>query len=263
MRRRLPAASPPPERLQKLLARTLSVSRRTAEQMIADGRIQVDGEVAVLGSKVSAETRDIRVDGRRLRPTPATRRRVIMYHKPDGEECSRRPSGGRKSVFDALPPTSRDGKGRWIAVGRLDVSTSGLLLLTTDGAFAHRLMHPSGGFDREYMVRLDGSPPEEALQRVRCGVQLDDGPAAFADLVMGPESEGRNRWCCVTLLEGRNRLIHRIWATENLQVSRLMRVRFGPLSLPRSLRRGQWRELSAQEIAAFDNWPVGTAGANR
>lgn len=249
-RSRAAAAAAEPERLQKVMARRLSISRRMADQMIVDGRVTVNGKVAIEGLRVTG-AEHISLDGEPV-AAEAFRRRVILYHKVAGEECSSRPGQSRISIFDRLPPP---GGGKWITVGRLDVSTAGLLLLTTDGALANRLMHPSGGFDREYMVRLDRMPDDETLQRVRQGVQLEDGPAGFADLVMGPEPSGRNCWCCVTLLEGRNRLIHRIWSTEGLQVSRLIRVRFGPIELPRSLRRGQWRELTAPEITALDDWP--------
>ena len=234
-----------PLRLQKVLAQALGVSRRTADDWITAGRITVAGQTATPGLRINSGER-IQLDGEPV-PMPApVPRHLILYHKPVGEECSWLPDGGRKSIFAKLPPLP--GNNRWISVGRLDVTTSGLLLLSSDGAVAHQLMHPSAGYDREYLVRLRGSASEAALKRLVQGVQLDDGVAQFADLVAGPDRGGHNRWYCVTLMQGRNRLIHRLFASEGLEISRLHRIRFGAQWLPRDLRPGQWRELKAREI---------------
>lgn len=235
------------DRLQKWLAAAGIGSRRTIERWIAEGRVSVNGRPAVLGQKIEGGER-VAVDGRRvhgpsLRQAPA---RVLLYHKPIGEVCTRSDPEGRPTVFDALPPVKG---GRWIAIGRLDLDTSGLLLFTTDGALAHALMHPSGEWQREYAVRVRGEPPAEVLRRLREGVVLDDGPARFESLE-AQGGDGSNRWYRVTVAEGRNRIVRRLWEAVGCQVSRLIRVRFGPLALPRHLPRGRHRELRDKELAA-------------
>lgn len=251
----------PPERLQKVLAQALGVSRRLADQWIEQGRVTLDGEVAVPGVRVAPPAR-ISLDGKpvplkmtkqiaRSRASERPQSRALLYHKPVGEECTHRPGGGRKSIFDALPPCH----GRWLAAGRLDVTTSGLLMLTTDGDLIHKLTHPSKGFDREYMVRVKGTLDGAAQRRLTRPVQLEDGPAQFADLVEWPHTGGLNRWYCVTLMQGRNRLIHRLCDSENCTVNRLHRVRIGPLWLPRRLKAGQWAEMTEAQVQELWQWP--------
>lgn len=236
------------ERLQKWLAGQGLGSRRQMETWIADGRITVDGQPAVLGQKVSGRER-IKVDGRLLRVSSnrAPRPKTIMYNKPAGEICTRSDPQGRPTVFDNLPHLSR---GRWIGVGRLDFQTSGLLLFTTDGELANRLMHPSSGLIREYSVRVHGEIEPAAQKKLRRGIELEDGPARF-EMLEFAGGEGQNRWYKVSVMEGRNRVVRRLFAAVGHRVSRLIRIRFGPISLPRPLPAGQSRPLSPAEISAL------------
>lgn len=237
------------ERLQKLLAAAGLGSRREIETWIRAGRLSVDGAPAVLGMRASA-TADIRLDGRRVRlgmaPTSATAA-LLLYHKPAGEVTTRSDPQGRPTVFERLPAPRQ---GRWIVVGRLDVNTTGLLLFTTDGALAHRLMHPSAGIEREYRVRVRGRPDESVLARLRAGVELADGPARFEQLFAEPQRTGTHRWFRVLLREGRNREVRRLWEAVGCDVSRLIRVRYGPLSLPDDLPPGQWRAAPPAALEA-------------
>lgn len=246
------------ERLQKVLARAGLGSRRGLEDAISQGRVRVNGDVAVLGTKVTAEDR-IEFDGVRLAASAwaNSERRVIAYHKPEGQVSTRSDPEGRPTIFDRLPAV-RDG--RWIAVGRLDIATSGLMLLTTDGELANKLMHPSSGVDREYLVRLHGQITPEILKRLREGVELEDGMARFTDIVPHPEDdpEKSNRWFYVALMEGRNREVRRLWESQGIEVNRLKRVRYGCIFLPSSLRQGSYVELSqreADELAALVGLP--------
>lgn len=232
--------SPTGERLQKLLAAAGLGSRREIEGWIASGRVTVNGAPAQLGQRV-ASLDGVAVDGKPLRRTALAGGipRVIVYNKPEGEICSRKDPEGRPSVFEQFPRL-RDG--RWVLVGRLDLNTAGLLLATDHGELANRLMHPGFGIEREYLVRVNGDVDEGSLARLRRGVQLDDGMAAFDDVTERGGS-GRNRWFSVVLREGRNREVRRLWEAEGHTVSRLKRVRFGPVSLgPRDVR-GKWRDL--------------------
>jgi 23S rRNA pseudouridine2605 synthase len=232
-------------RLQKLLATAGIGSRRQVEEWIREGRLSVAGRTAKLGDR--ADTGDeIRLDGRRLDlgpPQPAARQ-VLLYHKPLGEVTTRRDPQRRPTVFDRLPPPER---GRWIVVGRLDVNTSGLLLFTTDGELAHRLMHPSSIVEREYLVRVRGRPGDDTVRRLLQGIPLEDGPAAFDRINEEPppadEGPARNASYRVVLHEGRNREVRRLWEAVGYEVSRLLRIRYGPVELPRDLRPGQWRLL--------------------
>jgi 23S rRNA pseudouridine2605 synthase len=236
--------TPQGEKLQKLLAAAGVGSRRAMEKVIAEGRVSVNGNVAKLGDRAS--TRDkVTVDGK---PVPIDDSNqapmVLIYNKPEGEICSRKDPEGRRSVFDRLPKIQ--GK-RWIAVGRLDFNTSGLLMFTTDGALANALMHPSSNIDREYLCRVLGHVDKDTLQRLHEGVLLDDGPAKFTDIVDGG-GEGANHWYYVAVMEGRNREVRRLWESQDVQVSRLKRVRFGKIFLPSKLKQGQWTQMPASEM---------------
>jgi 23S rRNA pseudouridine2605 synthase len=237
------------EKLQKVLARAGLGSRRELERWIADGRVSIDGQRADLGARVSPG-QDVRVDGRRVRlpePDAGAAARVLLYHKPEGEVCTRRDPAGRPTVFEHLPGA---GQGRWVGIGRLDLNTSGLLLLTTDGDLANRLMHPSTGVEREYAVRVRGAPPESVIRQLLAGVELDDGPAGF-DMVQPAGGGGANRWYHVVIREGRKREVRRLWEAVGCPVSRLIRVRYGPIRLPRGLRSGRWRELDPEQVNAL------------
>jgi len=232
------------ERLQKWLAAKGIGSRRELERWITAGRITVDGEVAVLGAKV-AGTEIICIDGKALRnPEREVKPRTIIYHKPPGEICTRSDPQGRKTIFKSLP---RVLGARWISVGRLDYQTSGLLILTTDGELANRLMHPSSELQREYVVRAFGQLSDEQLQELRKGVELEDGMARF-DTIDLSSGEGANKSYLVSVSEGRNRIVRRLFENVGCRVNRLMRVRYGPVSLPRDLRPGKYRELTEREI---------------
>lgn len=232
--------APADEKLQKVLARAGYGSRREIESWIEAGRIKVNKRVASLGDRVS-ETDRIQVDGK---PVPQSRlkqrrSRVLIYHKPVGEICTRHDPEGRDTIFKHLP---RLASGRWITVGRLDYNTSGLLLVTTDGELANRLMHPSHRVEREYAVRVLGEVDRDMLNRLQQGVELDDGPAHF-DKIIDAGGDGANHWYHVILREGRNREVRRLWESQGVQVSRLTRVRYGSITLPRGQRPGRWEDL--------------------
>lgn len=232
------------ERLQKVLARAGYGSRREIETWISEGRIKINGRIAQLGDRVSAEDH-ILLNGRPLnRHQRQVERRVIVYNKPEGEICSRSDEQGRPVIFDKLPHVSNS---RWISVGRLDINTSGLLLLTNDGELANRLMHPSHEIEREYAVRILGAVTEDALQQLRQGIMLEDGMAHFDD-IRPAGGEGANQWFHVTLKEGRNREVRRLWEAAGFVVSRLIRLRYGNVTIGRQLARGKWRDLSRQEM---------------
>jgi 23S rRNA pseudouridine2605 synthase len=237
------------ERLQKVLASAGYGSRREIESWIAAGRISVDSEIAQLGQRVSGQE-EIRIDGRTVALAAAVNRqtqRTLLYHKPVGELTTRSDPEGRPTVFDHLPVIRT---GRWISVGRLDLNTAGLLLLTTDGELANRLMHPSYEIDREYAVRVLGQVEAPVFERLLQGVELEDGTASFSS-IDDAGGRGANHWYHVILKEGRNREVRRLWESQGVKVSRLIRVRFGPVSLPRRLRPGKYQELARQEVNAL------------
>ncbi|AGQ39415.1 TPA: 23S rRNA pseudouridine(2605) synthase RluB [Mannheimia haemolytica] len=235
------------EKLQKILARAGQGSRRELEEIIAAGRVSVDGKMATLGDRVQvSSSTKIRIDGHLVNLMPAQKEicRVLMYYKPEGELCTRSDPEGRATVFDRLPRLSG---ARWIAVGRLDINTSGLLLFTTDGELANRLMHPSREVEREYSVRVFGNIDDAMLQRLRKGVQLEDGPANFKQIkVVG--GTGLNQWFDVTLTEGRNREVRRLWESQGVEVSRLIRIRYGNIKLDKGLPRGGWEEMGLEQV---------------
>lgn len=207
------------------------------------GEIRVDGDRAAPGTTVR-EGSLVEMHGRRWRISGAAGEpRTLVYNKPEGEVTTRSDPDGRPTVFDRLPALDR---GRWIAVGRLDLNTAGLLLLTTDGELANRMMHPSGQVDREYLCRVRGAVDDEQLERLRQGVELDDGPARFTDIVPG-EVTGSHSWYTVALMEGRHREVRRLWEAVGARVARLKRVRFGPVFLPPDVRSGQYKELAAAD----------------
>ena len=232
------------QRLQKLLAAAGLGSRREIEGWIEAGRVSVNGVVAKLGeSATSADA--IAVDGQPVKSAATGVREVLLYHKPAGEVTTRFDPQSRPTVFDHLPaPRS----GRWVVVGRLDTNTTGLLLFTNDGELAHRLMHPSSEMEREYVVRVRGLPPAAVIQQLSEGLLLEDGMARF-DRIEPLEQSAGHAWYRVSLHEGRNREVRRLWAAAGYEVSRLCRTRFGDVVLPQDLRPGSHRWM-APELAA-------------
>ena len=234
------------ERIQKYLSRRGLGSRREIENWIREGRIEVDGRKAVLGSTVSdGDLIAIDQQSHRVRVGPRAAPRIIVYHKPIGEICTRADSKGRPTVFDHLP---RLRSARWISVGRLDINTSGLLLFTTDGDLAHRLMHPSGGMEREYRCRIHGEASRERIDRLRKGITLSGDLCRF-ERVRARGGGGTNRWYDVVLREGRYREVRRMWSAIGCTVNRLIRIRYGGVSLPRDLKPGDHRPLYADELS--------------
>ena len=231
------------QKLQKVLANLGLGSRREMERWIEEGRVTVDGSVATLGDRIRAG-QSLRLDGKPLEVEASEQTRVLLYHKPVREVCSRDDPQGRKTVFERLPKLK---SGRWISVGRLDFNTSGVLLFTTDGALANALMHPSNAIEREYLVRVMGRVDEPMLERLKDGIELDDGPARFSDIQEGG-GDGINRFFYVVLMEGRNREVRRLWESQGTTVSRLKRVRYGDVFLPSKLKKGQWLELPQRDV---------------
>lgn len=240
-----------PERIQKFLASQGIASRRKIDSWLQTGRISVDGTIAQPGDKVT-DKQVIRIDGRIVRfasQRSRSKHRIIMYHKPVGEICDN--VGHTQNVFSKLPQLV--GR-RWISIGRLDVNTSGLLLLTTNGKLAANLMHPRFAIDREYSVRVFGNVQDKHIQQLLKGVKLNDGYSAFTDIVANQKvntveqkSDSINQWFTVCLQSGRNREVRRMWEALGFAVNRLKRVRYGPIFLPSTLKQGQWRDLNAKE----------------
>ncbi|WP_373975963.1 pseudouridine synthase [Chitinibacter sp. SCUT-21] len=238
------------ERLQKALAFSGIGSRRDMEEVIEAGRVSVNGKIADLGAKVSPGD-EVRIDGKRVALKWQDRLpRVIMYHKEEGELVSRDDPEGRVTVFDRL---KRISSSKWVAIGRLDFNTSGLLIFTTSGELANRMMHPSFEVEREYAVRVHGALTPEQMKEMVNGIELDDGPANFSR-IEDRGGEGQNHWYHVVLKEGRNREVRRMFEHYNLMVSRLMRIRFGMFNLPGRLKRGQFYELTETEVLAVMKW---------
>ncbi|MDT8405928.1 MAG: pseudouridine synthase [Methylococcales bacterium] len=243
------------ERIQKILAQGGLGSRREIESWISAGRLLLNGAPAKLGEKlVPGDHLELDNQVVHWERFGQQQTRVLIYHKPTGEVVSRKDPEGRPVVFTQLPKLKT---GRWIAVGRLDINTSGLLILTNNGELANQLMHPSNHFDREYAVRVLGEIEDAVLTKLRTGVMLEDGPARFSDIRFYG-GEGANKWYHVVVTEGRNRLVRRLWESQSIQVSRLIRVRFGLLVLPKGLKAHAFYELSEDEVAELMS-----AAANR
>ncbi|WP_036818240.1 23S rRNA pseudouridine(2605) synthase RluB, partial [Photobacterium sanctipauli] len=234
------------EKLQKLLARSGQGSRREIELMIQQGRVSIDGKVAKLGDRLEDLNVTLRIDGHKIDLVASSDEvcRVLAYNKPEGELCTRHDPEGRRTVFDRLP---RLKEGRWVSVGRLDANTAGLLLFTTDGELANRLMHPSRTIEREYMVRVFGEVTEQMVRNLVQGVKLEDGMARFEDVVYAG-GEGMNHTFYVVITEGRNREVRRLWDSQGVTVSRLKRVRYGEIFLTKDLPRGGWMELELNDV---------------
>lgn len=233
------------EKMQKVLADLGTGSRREMERWIEAGRIEVNGEPATLGSRVAEDDR-IRVDGKAL-GRRTSNARILLLNKAEGVICTRADPERRPTCFEGLPKLPG---GRWISVGRLDINTSGLLMLVSDGTLANRLMHPSTGIDREYAARVDRRLSETQLAALQQGVMLDGEVASFSDLRYY-DGQDRNHWYHLTLMEGRNREVRRLFQSQGAQVSRLKRVRYGPVVLPSTLRRGRWMEVERNDVAAL------------
>lgn len=236
------------ERLQKILSQAGLGSRREMERWIENGWVQVNGKPTKLGDSACADDK-ITVKGK-LIPNPLKVKqkiRILLYHKPVGEISSRHDPKFEKTVFDHLPVLRQ---GRWVQVGRLDLNTSGLLIFTNNGELANQLMHPKYQLEREYAVRVHGQVSQDAINSLQKGVELEDGLAKFTRIEFRG-GEGTNSWYHVSLNEGRNREVRRLWESQGVEVSRLIRIRYGMLSLPRFLSRGQTYELSPKEVTDF------------
>ena len=240
------------EKLQKVLAARGIGSRRELERWIEVGRISVNGKVAKLGARVSDEDR-ILVDGRPISAKKVSHR-FLLYNKPEGEICTRDDPEGRSTVFDKLPKLKNQ---RWVSVGRLDFNTAGLLLFTTDGELANKLMHPSSNIDREYAVRVLGDVSKDALDKMLEGVLLEDGIYKFSDIQQGKNAEDgdgkANQWYYVVLMEGKNREVRRLWESQGYTVSRLKRVRFGSFFIPSAVKAGRFVDLKMKEVKELYN----------
>ena len=245
------------QRIQKFLASQGAGSRRQIDDLLQQGRISVNGKTARPGDQVEGGEKFV-IDGKPLRlQRYAARPKILLYHKPVGQVCTRDDPEGRETVYEHLPGLRQ---GRWVGIGRLDINTSGLLLFTSDGELANRLMHPSFEVEREYAVRVRGPVTAEMLQRLRDGVMLEDGPAKFDD-ILDSGGSGQNHWYHVILREGRNREVRRLWEAVGVEVSRLVRVRYEEFSLPRWLKPGKYRYLEDDTVArAYRR--LGLAGLN-
>lgn len=261
-----PAVTPPPvvkvegedsaaparagHRLHKLLALAGFGSRRDMETLIGSGRITINGQVAVVGATVD-EHDVIRLDSRILHlPFEPELPQILLYHKPEGELVSQDDPEGRATVFDKLPKIKQ---GKWIAIGRLDMNTSGLLIFTNSGELANHFMHPRYEVEREYAVRILGELTEDQLAQLKQGIELEDGPANF-ESIYATGGEGVNKWYQVVIKEGRNREVRRLFEAFHLPVSRLMRVRFGPINLPPRLKRGTMLKLEQKQVVGVLEW---------
>lgn len=242
-----PSSASGSERLQKALARMGVGSRREIERLVTENKIRINGQPAKLGDHVKAGDKVNVGDRRYVIQSELNRIRVLMYHKPEGEVCTRKDEEGRKTVFDSI---GRINQGRWINVGRLDINSSGLLLFTNDGELANHLMHPSSEIEREYAVRVNGEVTDVALNNMLKGVNVDGELLKF-DYIEYSGGQGKNHWYHVILREGKNREVRRLWQSQDVMVSRLTRVRYGNLVLPRSMKAGQKYEFGLDEVKAL------------
>ena len=236
-------------RLQKFLAQAGLGSRRSCEQLIKDNKVYENGKVAVIGTKV-AENDEVIFDGKRVLLKTADLK-VIMLNKPRGVLSSKKDDKKIKLVFDFLPKVSNEPD--WIAVGRLDINTSGLMLFTNDGTLAHKLMHPSFEIDREYLVRARGNFDEQKRKNMLSGVTIENEIYQFSDIVPG-EKQSSNQWFSVCMLTGKNREVRKLFESQDLEVSRLKRVRIGPIFLPSTLREGSCINLTESQIKELQNY---------
>lgn len=239
------------EKIQKVLANAGVGSRRQVEAWIQEGKITVNGRTATIGDRMTYHDL-VCVEGREIKLVKSKNQksRVLLYHKPEGEMCTRNDPEGRPTIFESLPLIRNS---RWICVGRLDFNTSGLLLITNDGELANQLMHPSSEIEREYAVRIRGDVTGTTLEQLERGVKLEDGMARF-NKVTEAGGNGTNHWYHVTVKEGRNRLVRRVWEALGFTVSRLIRIRFGSVYLPSGLRRGKHVELGDDEVAELEKY---------
>lgn len=239
------------EKIQKILANAGLGSRRQIEEWIKEGRVTVNDLPASIGDRMTYHDK-VCVDGREIKliKSKNQKTRVLLYHKPEGEMCTRDDPEKRPTIFDRLPIIRNS---RWICVGRLDFNTSGILLITNDGALANQLMHPSSEIEREYAVRIRGDVTGDILEKLERGIQLEDGHARFNQLV-DAGGAASNHWYHVVVKEGRNRLVRRLWEALGFTVSRLIRIRFGPVYLPSNLRRGKYVELTEDEVGNLEQF---------
>ena len=237
-------------RIHKILADHGIGSRRGIESLIKQRKVKVNGKLATLGQLVS-EHDIFEVEGRtvRLSKKDPSKKRILMYNKKVGEISSRNDPDHKKTIFDSLPKLK---SGRWVSVGRLDINTSGLILLTNDGSLANQLMHPSSNIEREYIARVHGQVTDQILNNLMKGVKLEDGFAKFTD-VQGGRKGNTNQWFAMVIMEGRTREVRRLWESQGLEISRLKRVRYGSLFLPANLKQGAFKELSKSEISALEH----------
>ena len=237
-------------RIHKILADSGHGSRRGIERLIKQNKIEVNGEIATLGQLVS-EKDSFKIEGKKIvlsaRGNKGTR--ILMYNKKVGEICTRHDTKNRPTVFENLPKLN---SGRWVSVGRLDINTSGLMLFTNKGELANRLMHPSSMIEREYIARIHGLVTKKVLQKFINGVELEDGLARFTDVQEGKKGK-TNQWFAMVIMEGKTREVRRLWESQNLEVSRLKRVRYGNLFLPASLKQGSYKELSKNEVNVIEH----------
>ncbi len=231
----------PKERIQKVLAQNGYSSRRKIENLIREGRVFINEVPAKLGDRISKEEK-IFIDGKEIVISNKISTELLMYHKPKGEECSH--AGASKTIFDNLPKPK---SGKWICIGRLDINTSGLLLITNDGKLANDIIHPSMEMEREYIVRVRGKPSNSDLKKLLSGVEIEKEKIFFTDLVKGKETSSHS-WFALVIMSGKNRSVRKLWDSIGHEVSRLKRVRLGKLFLPKELREGKFKRISSEEV---------------